>query len=125
VFDEVPRHISKFGFYFQNPELGRREREIYRQLFETLFEPYYKPESKNSNSQRRGDFEEVMDKAINFGMKVLGCSSPIEIRWGNRLDGVIMTFPGVYLLHFGGQELQQSVQLIGNSYQEETKPPFY
>jgi hypothetical protein len=117
VFNEVPIHMSRFGFYHARREIKNLERERHQTLFEALFEPYYNSPPRN-NSEHLKDLNEVLDKAVNYGMTVLGhTSSVIEERWGGRANERITDTPGLYCLFFEGQKMVRSTKLLKSSYE--------
>jgi len=58
-------------------------------------------------TQRRLEFQDVLDTAIQHGMKVLGQTSDnTEYRWGARDDNTPMVRPALHALVYEGEELK-------------------
>lgn len=80
-----------FGFYYHlddndNPE-SKTIRARYINLFESLTEPYLIKNSVADVQARKKQLEAIVDAAILYGMRAIGCSiefGVIEYRWGQR-----------------------------------------
>jgi hypothetical protein len=96
VFSDVLFHIGRYGTYHAKPDAKNLAREKYYTLFEALFEPYYNSPPRD-NPEHRKDLNEILDKAVKYGMTVLRrTTSVIEERWGDRPDKIITDRPGLY-----------------------------
>ncbi|RDL31967.1 uncharacterized protein BP5553_09369 [Venustampulla echinocandica] len=96
----VPVHISKFGVYYaKQPQkkmcpVKESPRADFITLFESLFDPYFKTKSPADVTQRRLEFDAVLDTAIQLGMKIVGSSHErYEFCWGARGHGIMVEPP--------------------------------
>lgn len=100
-------HICKFAF------LNKHEADTkaqYIALFETLLEPHFNTKSPMEVTQRRLELRNILDLAIELGIKALGLAHDItEYRWGPRDNNMIMLIPAFHFLVYKDQELDYDV----------------
>jgi hypothetical protein len=111
VFCVLPAYISKFGFPYQRAStqltsgVSNTRKDEYFNFFESLLEPYFTSNSQESIVQRKLEFEEVLEAAIQHGMKVVGLPDrSVEYRWGMRSDRAISINPAMYNFKLQGSE---------------------
>jgi hypothetical protein len=109
VSSNVCVHISKFGFYYAHKE-NTKERFI--ALFESLLEPHFKMKSPVEVTQRRLELQEILDVAIELGMRVVGqAHDTTEYRWGARGDNTIMIGPALHALVYEDEKLEADIRV--------------
>lgn len=93
-------YISKIGLYYRHPA-GAHRKNLYVDLFESLFEPYYTSKTPIEVRQRQQEFDDVLDKAYEHGMKVLGFADGKFVhRWGPKNPVGIMFCPSLTVLEY-------------------------
>jgi hypothetical protein len=113
VSSNVRVHISKFGLYYAHK--GNTKARFIA-LFESLLEPHFTIKSPVEVAQRRLELQDILDVAIQLGMRVLGQShDKTEYRWGMRDDNAIMTGPALHALVYEDEKLEADIR-VSKSY---------
>ncbi|CZR59488.1 uncharacterized protein PAC_09380 [Phialocephala subalpina] len=106
-------HIGTFGFHYAYKG-DTKPRFI--ALFESLFDPYYTMKSPADVAQHRLELRDVLDAAIQHGMKAVGQAfDKTEYRWGTRDDVALMISPALHALVYEDEKLKYDVEDISSS----------
>jgi len=109
----VRAHISKFGLYYAYKEDTKKK---FLALFKSVFDPYFKMKSPADVDQHWLELENVLDKAIQYGMKVVGqADDEMEYRWGARDDSMILVAPPLHAVEYEDEELKYNPMICQGS----------
>ncbi len=105
-------HIANYWLFKSGKvDSNSSNRQLYRELFDTLFEPYYSPVTFDEQLHRLGEFQKLLDTAIDFGLKASGhYLGFVQCRWGPRGVYGVLTYPALVGLEYEGEELKRTVE---------------
>jgi hypothetical protein len=79
---------------------------------ESLLEPHFTIKSPVEVTQRRLALQDILDVAIQFGLRVIGqAHDRTEYRWGARDDNTIMTGPALHALVYEDEKLEADIRV--------------
>lgn len=108
----MPIHIANFWVTNSDKRYSDGRREEYHELLETLFEPYFTANTPDEKLRRRKEFNEVLDKAVEFGIKASGHPfDMVEFRWLPRKTDSITLKPAIVALEYKGEEVEHTEEL--------------